>query len=107
MTLTPGVYTFPMDYAMLTGTLTLDAENDIYGQFIIFLIDSSLTAASEAEVVLINGAQAGDVYYIVGTSATLGVGVGTLFQGNIIASASVSLLLQNCRKSKLHCAGQY
>lgn len=102
--MTPGVYTFPMDYAMLTGTLTLDAENDINGQ-LIFLIDSSLTTASEAEVVLINGAQAGDVYYIVGTSATLGV--GTLFQGNIIASASVSLLLQNCRKSKLHCAGQY
>jgi hypothetical protein len=87
MTLTPGAYSFASS-AQLTGTLTLDAEGNPNAQFV-FEIGSTLTTASASSVVLINGASPCDVYWQVGSSATLGS--ATAFQGNVLANASITL----------------
>jgi uncharacterized protein (TIGR03437 family) len=84
--LTPGVYCFNSS-AQLTGTLTLDGQNDPSAAFT-FQIGSTLATASASEVVLINGAQPGNVFWQVGSTATLGT--TTAFQGNIVAYTSVS-----------------
>ncbi|MCA1605484.1 MAG: DUF3494 domain-containing protein, partial [Acidobacteria bacterium] len=87
LTLTPGVYCFASS-AFLTGTLTLNALGDPNAQFVI-RTGSTLTTASNSSVVLINGAQACNVNFAVGSSATLGT--GTQFQGNIFANISATL----------------
>lgn len=86
LTLTSGVYCFDSS-AQLTGTLTLDAQGDPDAVFI-FQIGSTLTTASNSSVVLINGAQACNVYFQVGSSATLGT--NTTFVGTIIALTSIT-----------------
>jgi hypothetical protein len=82
-----GAYRFSSS-AQLTGPLTLDAEGDANAQFV-FMIGTSLTTASASSVVLVNGANPCNVYWQVGSSATLGT--TTAFQGNIMALASISL----------------
>lgn len=86
-TLTAGAYRYTSD-AQLTGPLTLDAQGDPNAQFV-FMIGSALTTASASSVVLINGAQPCNVYWQVGSSATLGS--TTAFQGNLMALADISL----------------
>lgn len=86
-TLAPGVYCFNTS-AQLTGTLTLDGQGDPNAVFVI-KVGSTLTTASSAAVNLIGGAQAANVYWQVGSSATLGG--GTAFRGNIVALASVTM----------------
>jgi len=71
----------------ITGTLTLDGGGDPNAVFV-FQAGSSLTTASASSVVLINGAQACNVFWQVGSSATLGT--GTLFKGNILAFSSIT-----------------
>ncbi|MEO7004855.1 MAG: ice-binding family protein, partial [Acidobacteriaceae bacterium] len=87
MTLTSGVYCFASS-AGLTGTVTLDAQGDPNAVFI-FKIGSTLITASNANVLLINGASACNVFWQVGSSATLGT--GTTFVGNILALTSITL----------------
>lgn len=87
LTLTPGVYCFAAA-AQLTGTVTLDAQGKS-GAVFVFQIGSTLTTAAAAKVVLVNGAQACNVFWQVGSSATLGV--GTSFSGDILAQASITL----------------
>jgi Ice-binding-like len=82
-----GAYRFTSS-AQLTGPLTLDAEGNPAAQFV-FEIASTLTTASASSVVLLNGANPCNVFWQVGSSATLGT--TTAFQGNIMALASVSL----------------
>jgi hypothetical protein len=86
-TLTAGAYRYTSD-AQLTGALTLDAQGDPNAQFV-FQIASALTTASASSVVLINGASPCNVYWQVGSSATLGS--TTAFQGNLMALTSISL----------------
>lgn len=81
-TLNSGVYV--LGSAGLTGILTLDGAGDY-----VFQIDSTLTTAALSMVNLINGAEAANVFWAVGTSATLGE--GTDFAGTIIASSSIGL----------------
>ena len=83
-TLTPGVYTFNST-AGLTGTLNL---NDTSNGLFVFQIGSGLTTASFSGVNMIGGS-ANNVYWNVGSSATLGT--GTAFKGNILAQDSISL----------------
>ena len=83
LTLTPGVYHFSSS-AQLTGTLTLSGAGDF-----VFQIGSTLTTASGSSVLLVNGASSCEVYWQVGTSATLGT--STNFMGNILADASITL----------------
>jgi len=86
LTLLPGVYRFDSS-AQLTGTLTLNAGNNPDARFD-FLIGSTLTTASSSSISLINGAQAGNVFWQVGSSATLGA--DTSFDGSILADQSIT-----------------
>lgn len=89
LTLSPGIYVFSST-ADLTGTLTLNGGSDAP---FIFLVGSSLTTASSSSIVLTGGAEAGDIFWAVGTdgsgSATLGS--SSTFIGNLIAQASVTM----------------
>ena len=86
LTLLPGVYYFSSS-AFLTGDLTLDAEGDPNAQFV-FQIGSTLITASNSSVQVIDGG-ACNVYWQVGSSATLGT--GTSLEGHILADASITL----------------
>ena len=87
LTLIPGVYNFSSS-AQLTGNLTLNGLGNP-GSVFIFNIGSTLTTASASVVSLINGAQGGNVFWRVGSSATLGT--TTSFAGDILAKASITL----------------
>lgn len=85
-TLGPGVYNSAGPLA-LSGTLTLDAQGDPNAVFI-FQAASSLITASASNVNLIGGAEACNVYWQVGSSATLGT--QSSFTGTILALTSIS-----------------
>jgi len=87
LTLVPGVYNFSSS-AQLTGNLTLNGLGNPNAVFIIN-IASTLTTASASSVTLINGAQGGNVFWRVGSSATLGT--TTSFAGDILALSSITL----------------
>jgi Ice-binding-like/Bacterial Ig-like domain (group 3) len=87
-TLTPGVYHFASS-AQLTGTLTLDGQNNPHAVFI-FQMGSTLTTATRSHVVLTHGALASGVFWQVGSSAT--IGTGTTLQGNLMALASITMV---------------
>jgi hypothetical protein len=87
LTLTQGVYCFS-SAAQLTGQLTLDAEGSGDALFI-FQIGSTITTASNSSVLVINGGTECNVYWQVGSSATLGT--STAFGGNILALTSITL----------------
>jgi hypothetical protein len=88
-TLQGGVYAASSHGALsLTGPLVLDGANNSDSVWI-FQTDSSLTIASGSTVSLINGAQACNVFWQVGSSASLGT--GATFVGNILALTSISL----------------
>jgi hypothetical protein len=88
LTLTSGVYNSSSTLA-ITGTLTLDAQNNPNAVWI-FQAGSTLTTAAASQIVLINGAQADNIFWQVGSSATLNS--GSSFEGNILASASITLI---------------
>lgn len=89
VTLSPGVYTFPALAATLgAGTsLTLSGAGNANGQFV-FQISTTLTVGAAAKVVLTNGAQACNVYFVLGTSASIGAGAAV--QGNILAGTLIA-----------------
>jgi hypothetical protein len=85
MTLSPGVYCFNSS-AQLTGTLHLNGGADaVY----VFQIGSTLTTASNSFVIVDNNVCGGNVYWQIGSSATLGT--GTTFAGNIVALTSITI----------------
>jgi hypothetical protein len=87
LTVTGGVYKSKSSLG-LTGVLTLDAQGDPSTVFI-FQAGSTLTTASGSHVKLINGAQACNVFWQVGSSAMLGT--TSVFDGNIVALTSISM----------------
>jgi PEP-CTERM putative exosortase interaction domain len=87
LTLTQGVYSFSSS-AGLTGTLTLNLQNDP-NAFFVFQIGSALTTAVNSFVVTTNGTHCCNIYWQVGSSATLNP--GSAFLGTIIASESISV----------------
>ena len=84
-TLVPGVYSGGA--LGLTGTLTLDAQGNPNAVFI-FQAASTLITASASAVVLVNGANACNVFWQVGSSATLGT--TSVFVGTILALTSIT-----------------
>lgn len=86
--ITAGTYNSSAGTFGITGTLTLDAEGDPDAVFI-FKTASTLTTAGSSIVSLINGAQACNVFWQVGSSATLGT--NSTFKGNILALTSATL----------------
>ncbi len=87
LTLDAGVRNFDTS-AQLTGIVILDAQGNPDAQFD-FQIGSTLTTAAGSEVVLVNGAQADNVHWAVGSSATLGT--TTVFFGDIVTDQSITL----------------
>jgi len=89
-TLLPGVYTYGSSapWTFGAGDLTLDANGDSSAQWI-FQIGTTLITPADAKVVLIRGASANNVFWQVGTSATLGA--TNTFAGNILADQSITL----------------
>ncbi|MBC7279957.1 ice-binding family protein [Hoeflea sp.] len=88
--LQPGVYNFDTSAGLAVGeTLILDGNGDTNAVFI-FNIGSTLTLGSGSTVQLISGAQGSNVFYRVGSSATLGT--TSVMEGQIVALTSISLL---------------
>jgi hypothetical protein len=86
ITLSPGVYCFDTS-AQLNAILTLDDSKDPNAIFI-FQIGTTLTTASSSQVIMSSGGRGKNVYWQVGTSAT--IGTSTIFRGHIIASTSIT-----------------
>jgi hypothetical protein len=103
LTLAPGVYCFDTT-AGLTGALKLDAHGDVNAQWI-FQIGSALTVAADSTVSIVlnekkakedgieplwaKGLEGCNVYWQVGSSAT--IGADSLFRGQLLAFVSVTL----------------
>lgn len=85
----PGVYQSSTSI-LVTGDLTLDAKGDANAEFV-FQSSSTVGTAPNARILLINGAKASNVYWWAGSAATLNT--GTTWQGNILASDNVSMLV--------------
>lgn len=95
LTLAPGVYTAAAgSFRMQGGDLTLDAQGDPNAIFV-FQMATTLTvggpgAAFPGSVILANGAQAKNVYWQVGSAATINAGGGGTMAGTIISQAGTS-----------------
>jgi hypothetical protein len=95
LTLTPGVYTAPAGSFMIQGgDLTLDAQGNANAQFV-FQMSSTLTvggpgAAFPQSIILAGGAQAKNIFWQVGTFATINAGGGGTMVGTIISQAGAS-----------------
>ena len=87
-TLGAGVYNSSAGTFTITGTLTLDGKGDPNAVFI-FQAASTLITAASSNVALINGAQACNCFWQVGSSATLGTSSNLL--GTILARTSITL----------------
>ncbi|MCU1578964.1 MAG: hypothetical protein JWP19_1168 [Rhodoglobus sp.] len=86
-TFAPGVYAGASSLG-ITGTVTLDGGGDPTAVFV-FQAGSTLTTASSSTVRLVNGAQSANVFWQIGSSATLGT--YSTFAGTIMALASVTV----------------
>ena len=90
-TLPAGVYktTSAQPSLGITGNLTLDGGGDPNAVWIFQIVSTLTTASTNSQVILINGANAHNVFWQVGSSATLGT--STTFAGTIMAQSSVTL----------------
>jgi Ice-binding-like len=87
-TLAPGLYWSGTSLGITSGTLTLDAGGNSNAVFI-FQSASTLTTTSGLGIVLAGGAQASNIFWQVGSSAT--IGTTSNFYGTIMADQSVTL----------------
>ncbi|HWE53783.1 MAG TPA: ice-binding family protein [Bryobacteraceae bacterium] len=88
-TLAPGLYKSTSSLAISSGDLTLDAQGNANAVWI-FQIASTLTTTSGRKVILAGGASAANIFWQVGTSAT--IGTTSVFDGNVLAGVSISML---------------
>jgi Ice-binding-like len=90
--LTPGLYTSAAtSFQITSGNLTLDAQGDANAVWIFQMPASTLTlTAPTCNVILINGAQFSNIFWQVGSSAT--IGGGCVMEGNILANTSITLV---------------
>ncbi|HEX4919544.1 MAG TPA: ice-binding family protein [Candidatus Bathyarchaeia archaeon] len=86
-TLVPGLYKSTSSLAV-TGALTLDAQGNPNAVWV-FQMASTLTTLTAGQIILTGGAQASNVFWIVGSSATLGT--TSVFKGTIMANASITI----------------
>jgi hypothetical protein len=87
-TLAPGLYKSSSSLEISAGNLTLDAQGDPNAVFI-FQMASTLVTSVGRQVILSGGAQAGNVFWQVGGSAT--IGGSSVFKGNILAYTSITM----------------
>jgi methionine-rich copper-binding protein CopC len=88
LTLAPGLYKNATSVLLSVGNLTLDAQGDPNATWI-FQMGSTLTTLVGTQVVLSGGAKASNIFWQVGSSATLGT--TSIFKGNILAEISISV----------------
>jgi hypothetical protein len=88
LTLTPGLYMSSGSLEISSGDLTFDAKGNANAVFII-QIASTLTTSSDRKVILAGGAKASNIFWQVGTSATLGT--TSVMKGVIMADQSIIL----------------
>jgi len=89
MTLVPGLYTSGSSMMISSGDLILDAQGDANAVFIFQMPSSTFLMATGRQVFLVNGANANNIFWQVGSSATLMA--GAVLHGNILAGASITL----------------
>ena len=87
-TLAPGLYKSATSLEISSGDLTLDASGDLNAVWI-FQMGSTLITTVARQVILSGGAQAANVFWQVGSSAT--IGGSSVFKGTIMADQSISL----------------
>jgi len=87
LTLAPGLYKSTSSLG-ITGALTLTGLGDANAVFIIQMA-STLITGTGSQVILTGGAQAKNIIWQVGTSATLGT--NSIFKGTIMADQSITL----------------
>ena len=87
-TLYPGLYKSTSSLSVSSGDLTLDARGHP-GAVFLFQIASKFTMTTGRSVILSNGAQARNVFWATGSSATFGTGCS--FYGNLLAHQSISM----------------
>jgi hypothetical protein len=88
MTLAPGLYKSTSSLAVSSGDLTLDGHGHSTAVFVI-LMASSFTMTTGRKIFLTNGANADNIFWAVGSSATLGT--GCIFRGNLLVYQSISV----------------
>jgi hypothetical protein len=92
LTFTPGLYVNSTSVLIMgagpSNIVTLDAQGDPNAVFI-FKMGSTLTTAPASQVVLAGGAKAGNIFWQVGTSAT--IDTTTMFYGNVLAATSITV----------------
>lgn len=86
-TLTPGLYKSTSGLEISSGDLTLDARGNANAVFI-FQIVSTLDTTEGRQIILAGGAKASNIFWQVGSSATLGT--NSVFIGTIMADQSIS-----------------
>ena len=87
-TFTAGLYRSASSLQISSGDVTLDAKGDVNAVFI-FQMASTLTTSQNSRIILAGGAQAFNVFWQVGTSATLGI--DSVFNGSILADQSITM----------------
>jgi hypothetical protein len=88
LTFTPGLYKTSSTVMLSAGNVTLDAQGNANAVFI-FQIGSTLTTLGSTQVVLAGGAQSKNIFWQVGSSATLGT--NSIFEGVIMSLQSITL----------------
>jgi len=89
-TLAPGLYkSAPGSFVITSVDCTLDAQGDAEAVFIFQMPSSTLTVGNGRQVILAGGAQTKNIFWQVGTSATLGT--TCIFKGTIMADQSITL----------------
>jgi len=88
LTFSPGLYKTSSTVMLSAGNVTLDAHGNSNAVFI-FQVGSTLTTLGSTQVVLAGGAQAQNIFWQVGSSATLGT--NSIFYGAILALQSITL----------------
>ena len=95
LTLSPGVYSSAGSIIISAATATLDGHGDENAQFL-FQAATSVITSPMASFILINGAQASNIYWLVGTAVTIGQSssfVGTILAGTAIVFDTDTVLI--------------
>jgi hypothetical protein len=87
LTLIPGVYCATTFSTVASSVVTLDAQNNLAAQWI-FVTGTTVITGASSSIVFTDGGKADNVFWAIGTSATLGA--SSAFMGSIIASASIT-----------------
>ena len=90
VTFTPGVYTHgtAITIALTNPTVYLDAQDDENAVFI-FVAGTTLTTCAGSNIVLLNGAKADRVYWVLGTALTMGA--GSSLKGTVLAGTAITI----------------